>query len=102
MCRSSTLVSATQSVNQSEIVPQDAIATPISNIKASHLLHFFSMAIFAQRGPMTHMRKEKTLPRIPSIELNSGTAMETATAMKVMRIRWIIEPNRLKVVWHWT
>jgi hypothetical protein len=80
----------TQSIHwlyQSENVPEDAIAMPISNIDASHFVHFLSMAIFAQIGPMTHMRKEKQLPRIPIIELNSGTAIETATAMNVMRIR---------------
>lgn len=86
----------------SENVPEDAIAMPISNIKPSHFVHFFSMAIFAQIGPMTVIRNEKTLPRNPIIELNSGMAQETATAMKVMRIRWIIEPKRLKLVWQRT
>ena len=59
-----------------------------------------SMAIFALIGPMTHMRKAKSDPRIPIIELNSGMAIDTATAMKVMRVRWMMMPNRLNVVWH--
>lgn len=71
---------------------------PIANIKTSHLVQFLSIAILAEMGPMTHIRKEKTLPRIPIMELNSGMAMETATARRVMRIRWIIEPKRLKLV----
>jgi len=83
---------------QTENVPHDAIVTPISNIKASHLVHFLSMAIFALIGPMTHMRKANSDPRIPIIELNSGMAIDTATAMKVMRVRWIMTPNRLKIV----
>ena len=105
MRRSPTLTPATRSFHQtyqSENVPQDAIVTPMNNIEASDFVYFLSMAIFAQIGPMTHKRKEKTLPRIPIIELNSGNAIETATVMKAIRIRWIIEPNRLKVVLHRT
>ena len=83
---------------QTENVPHDAIVTPTSNIKASHLVHFLSMAIFALIGPMTHMRKANSDPRIPIIELNSGIAIDTATAMKVMRVRWIMTPNRLNIV----
>lgn len=90
------------SVYKTENVPQDAIATPIDKIKMSHLVYLFSTTIFALIGPMTHKRKEKREPRIPTIELNSGRAIETATARTVMSIRWIIEPTRLKVVWHWT
>jgi hypothetical protein len=89
-------------VYQTENVPHDAIATPISNIEPSNLLHFFSMAIFALIGPMTQMRKEKREPRMPIIELNSGMAIETATVSRAIRIRWMTAPNRLKVVWHRT
>ena len=89
-------------VYQTENVPQDAIATPISKIEPSNLLHFLSMAILALIGPMTQMRKEKREPRIPIIELNSGMAIETATANMAIRIRWMTAPNRLKVVWHRT
>lgn len=87
---------------QTENVPQDAIATPISKIEPSNKLHFLSMAIFALIGPMTQMRKEKREPRIPIIELNSGMAIETATVSRAIKLRWTITPNRLKVVWHLT
>ena len=87
-------------VYQTENVPQDAIAMPISKIEPSTLLHFLSMAIFAPMGPMTQMRKEKREPRMPIIELNSGMAIETATASRAIRVRWMMTPNRLKVVWH--
>lgn len=83
---------------QTENVPHDAIATPVTNNKASHLVHFLSIAIFALMGPITHMRKAKSEPRMPIIELNSGMAIETATAMIVIRIRWMKTPNRLNVV----
>ena len=60
---------------------------PVNNIKASHLVHFFSMATLALIGPMTDMRKAKSEPKVPIIELNSGMAIETTTAMTVMRVR---------------
>ena len=87
---------------QTEIVPHDAIATPTTKIKTSHLVHSLSMEIFAQIGPMTHMRKAKREPRIPTIELNSGTAIEIATAIKVRRTRSMNTANLLNVVWHRT
>jgi len=74
-------------VYQTENVPQDAIAMPISKIEPSNLLHFLSMAIFALMGPMTQMRKEKREPRRPIIELNSGMAIETATVSTAIRVR---------------
>lgn len=71
---------------------------PTTKIKASCLVHFLSMAIFALTGPITHMRKAKSEPRIPIMELNSGMAIETATAMTVMRVRRMKLPNFLNVV----
>ena len=85
---------------QTEKVPQDAIATPIDSINASNFVHLPSIAIFALMGPMTHRANAKVEPRMPIIELNSGKAIETATAKKVVSIRWMAEPNLLKVVWH--
>ena len=98
MCRSSN--PDNYPMYQTENVPQEAIAMPIRRIDPSSLLHFFSMAIFALTGPMTQIRKEKREPKMPIIELNSGMAIEIATAMTAMRVRWITTPNLLKVVWH--
>jgi hypothetical protein len=84
MCR---VAPQAHSVYQTQNVPDEAIAMPSSRIDASHLVHLFSRAIFALMGPITHMRKAKSEPKMPIIELNSGMAIETATAIKVMRVR---------------
>lgn len=72
---------------QTENVPHDAIAMPITKIEPSNFEHFLSMAIFALMGPMTQMRKEKREPKMPIIALNSGIAIETETVNRAMSIR---------------
>lgn len=75
-------------------VPQIAIVTPVATIIPSNQPHFPAITTFAMTGPTIESMKAEKEPRNAIIELNSGTATETATASVVKKTRCKIANKR--------
>lgn len=68
---------------KADTVPHVAMTTAIIKSIASHLLHFFCKATFADTGPITQSMNAENEPRKAIIELNSGKNIETAMQRQV-------------------
>lgn len=76
------------------VVPHTAIAMPVAMIAPSKMLHCPNIATFAMTGPTIESMKAEKEPRKAIMELNSGMAIETATARLVRAIRCTIASIR--------
>lgn len=81
---------------KADTVPHVAITIAIIKSPASHLLHFFCKATFADTGPITQSINAENDPRKAIIELNSGKNIETAMQRQVKAERSMMTRTSLE------